>query len=613
MSYFINPLGQYIGSVYAYEGSGGFRVIQTFNQIMVIPPSMKYYVTNALQLKYCTHTFNEKIGILKDSAGNVIQTSYNSATASLGINSLQIPTSEFIQTIKSTNVISVGSLSTLYSDFQSCVSTYFGDPNGFASMYSMVQEFNVNHGIFDASAFLQVINKATFNMAGSYISDLSGVIRLSDITKDLTYSIETNVFNNRAGYTYPQDLAKGFITNDLVFVPEGFTITLSLDIQPEIYGPINNIGPQNLNAIYNQLNFTNGYYKRSTRSTTTNITQVTSLPILFVLSDCSNAMNTLSSNIQAISTINDSSGNPIYHGNGKFIGATCSETGSYQALISSNGNIYISSSAGQSWSVPANVGPSIVNTIGMSYNGEYMTASNGKDIFISSDYGNTWNIVFRGGNATIQASISLQGQYQFVLSSGDNLYRSSDYGANWQPLDIPSYTDLYNSIEAYDPVNIACSFTGQYVTICIDLIYTSSDYGVTWTNASLANNLEDQNNFSNYNFYGVAMSSDGLYQTTVGLDGPVINSSDYGVTWKINSFFGSKDWKTVGVSATGRYQVIAEVLGEIYYSVDYGVSWIIINNQTTINKTWNTAFISSDGKLLIATDTEGIIYQSAIQ
>ncbi|NDB84548.1 MAG: hypothetical protein EB127_17870 [Alphaproteobacteria bacterium] len=478
-------------------------------------------------------------------------------------------------------------------------------------MYALVQEFNVNHGVFDASAFLQVINKSTFNMAGSYISDLSGVIRLTDITNDLVYAIETNVFNNRTGFSYPQDIARGFMTKDLVFVPEGFTITLSLDIQSEIYGPINNIGPQNLNAINNQINFNNGFYKRVTTSSTTNITQTTTIPILFVLSDCNYEMNSLSSNIQSI-TINDPSGNPVSNINGKFIGATCSETGAYQALISSNGNIYISNSAGQSWVVPDNIGPSDVNAIGMSYNGEYMVASNGFQIYSSSDYGQTWTLTFHGGTSTINVSISLQGQYQFVVSSGDTLYRSSDYGSSWQLLDISRYIDLYNSIEAYTPVNIACSFNGQYVTICIDLIYTSSDYGVTWTNASLANNLEDSTFFSNYNFYGIAMSSDGQYQTTVGLDGPVITSSDYGVTWTINSYFSPKDWKTVGMSATGEYQVIAEVLGEIYYSIDYGITWSVINKPEAMNKTWSTVFISSDGKLLIATDTNGIIYQSKV-
>jgi photosystem II stability/assembly factor-like uncharacterized protein len=573
---------------------------------------MRFYVTNAVQLKYCTHSFNEKIGILKDSAGNVSQTSYNSDTRSLNIDSLQIPTSEFIRNINPTDVISVGSLSSLYTDFQSCVSTYFGDPNGFASMYALVQEFKVNNGVFDASAFLQVINKSTFNMAGSYISDLSGVIKLTGITTDLAYSIETNVFNNRTGFSYPQDIAKGFMTKDLVFVPEGFTITLSLDIQPEIYGPINNIGPQNLNVINNLINFTNGFYKRVTTSSTTNITQKTTIPILFVLSDCNYELNSISSNIQSITTINDPSGNPISNINGKFIGASCSETGLYQALVSSNGNIYISNSAGQSWVIPDNIGPSDVNAIGMSYDGQYMLASNGFQIFNSSDYGQTWRPTYNTGTSTIYVSISLQGQYQFVVSSGDTLYRSSDYGASWQLLDISRYIDLYNSIEAYTPVNIACSFNGQYVTICIDLIYTSSDYGVTWRNASLTNNLEDQNFFSNYNFYGIAMSSDGQYQTTVGLDGPVITSSDYGVTWTINPYFAPKDWKTVGMSATGEYQAIAEVLGEIYYSIDYGITWSVINKPSAMNKSWNTVFISSDGKLLIATDIDGIIYQSKV-
>jgi len=612
MAYYINDAGQYIGNVYAYEGSGGYRVIQTFNQILALPPAMRFYVTNAVQLKYCTHLFNEKIGILKDSSGNITQTSYNSATKSLNIDSLKIPTSEFKRNIKPSDIISVGSLSTLYTDFQSCVSKYFGDPNGFASMYSMVEEFNVNNGVFDASAFLQVINKSTFNMEGSYISDLSGVIKLTGITNNLAYSIDTNVFNNRDGFLYPRGIAKGFMTNDLIFVPEGFTITLSLDIQPEIYGPTNNIGPQHLNAINNEINFTNGFYKRVTTSTTTNIKQTTTIPILFVLSDCNYEINTLSSNIHTILTINDPSGNPISNDNGKFIGATCSETGLYQALISSNGDIYISSSYGNSWIIPYNIGPSDVNAIAMSYNGRYIIASNGIEIFTSSDFGQSWTLAFDGGNSTINISMSLQGQYQFIVSSGDTFYRSSNYGSTWQPLNTPIYTDLYNSIESYTPVNIACSYNGQYVTISIDLIYTSSDYGVTWRNASLENNLEDPNFFSNYNFYGIAMSSDGQYQTVVSLDGPVINSSDYGVTWTINSYFGPKDWKTVGMSATGEFQVIAEVLGEIYYSIDYGITWTVINKPEAMNKTWNTVFISSDGKLLIATDTNGIIYQSKI-
>jgi len=72
----------------------------------------------------------------------------------------------------------------------------------------------VNHGIFDASAFIQVVNTSKFNMEGSFVSDLSGNITIGDINNLLDWVVDSNVFNNRDPARHNYGIIDGFCAGD---------------------------------------------------------------------------------------------------------------------------------------------------------------------------------------------------------------------------------------------------------------------------------------------------------------------------------------------------------------------------------------------------------------
>ena len=607
-----NANGSYSGTCYAFGASGGYTVQQGVNQINLRPPDVmsKYDVTDAVQVRFSARTLNKQISIIKDASNlNTVQAWYDATNDTLQYDILKLCACDFINCINTESVISVGKLSTLYTDFQSCVSTYFGDPGGFASLFSGDQDLKVNNGVFDASAYIQVVNSSKFTMEGSFVSDLSGQVTISDINKLLKYVVDTNIFNNRNPSAHNWGVIDGFVAGDLVFIPAGFTIALSIDIEAETYLPINNVGPSYLNSIRNRLNWTRGYVTRSTTATTTNITQTTTVPILLILTDdtIENFTNYGVEWVLVTPSINDASGNPYEQPAQEVILTTAlSSTGQYQASITNLGTILVSSNSGQNWTTPTNIGASNVNTIGISFTGMNQTVSNGHSIYVSNDYGETWQPTFTGGTSNIFVAVSLSGKYQTMISSGDNLYTSDDYGMSWKPLSEDS--ELYQSITAFPTGGIAISYNGRYQTIVSEAIYISSDFGITWYNVS------DQNGFDDRNWSGIAMASTGQYQTAVENGGDIHVSNNYGESWLFvdNELVHNKIWQGISVSATGQYQTAIETNGKIHKSTDYGVTWDSITTDTVSYNNWVSISVSSDGMYQTAIDASGNMYTSHI-
>ena len=602
--------GLYTGNCYAFGASGGFIVQQGFRQIELETPDLlnRYDVTDAVQVQFSARTLNKKIGILKDSSNSrVIEAWFDNITQTLYHDNLKVCTCDFIDGINTDSVLSVGRLKQLYTDFKYCVGYYFGDPGGFSSLFSNVTEFDINNGgVFDASAYIQVVNSSTFTMTGSFVSDLSGHITVSDINKTLQYAVDSNLFRNR----YPTDknygIVDGFIAGDLIFIPDGFTISLSVDIEAETILPINNIGPTYLNSIRDKLNWTKGHVKRTTTATTTNITQTTTVPILLVLTDdtLENYTNygttwTASSNIST-----DPSNNGIGNSN-NWLGITISSTGKYQSVIDQSGNIYISDNYGNMRTVTHNVGQSDVNSIAMSFTGMHQTVSNGNKIFVSDDFGVTWRPTFDNGNSNIYVAISLSGRYQTVVSCGDNVYRSEDYGETWTSLDYESI--LFQSVETFPTAGIAISYNGMYQTIVTENIYVSRDYGQTFVDVT-------NSDFEDRNWQGICISSDAKYQTAIENGGDIYVSNDFGYTWNFVNDVNvtNKRWKSNSMSATGQYQTALEENGKIHVSNDYGVTWTTVGDPSVADKNWQWVAVSSDGLYQCAIEYGGTIYTSKV-
>jgi photosystem II stability/assembly factor-like uncharacterized protein len=615
-----NDSGTFVGRFYAFNASGGFMVTQGFNQIQLATSSAlaQYDVSGAIQLRFSARTLNKKLSIMKDSSNiNVVEALYDPQNDLLSSDSVKICACDLTDGVNANSVISVGMLHYLYSDFKHAVGAYFGDPDGFASLFSQASDFDINNGgVFDASAFVQVINSSQFNMEGSFVSDLSGHVTISNINETLRYVVDSNIFRNRFPSPYKTNygIVDGFMAGDLIFIPNGFTITMSLDIQAESILPINNIGPTNLNAFSDIINWTRGYMKRSTTYSTTNITQVTTVPILLSLTD-----DTLE-NYTNFGQNWTTSTNVVYNGilsnpNKNWVTISISTTGKYQTAITDTGDIYTSDDYGSTRTVSFNIGVSTSNTVSISFTGQYQTASNGFKIFVSSNYGATWTNTFSSGTTSIFVSISLTGKYQTVVSSGDTVYTSNDYGMTWKGLDINSelydvtensQNNFFQSVEMFPNAGVALSYNGLYQTVVAEYIYRSNDFGQTWRNVSNTNNLTQNN------WIAVAMSSDGKYQTAIESYGLVFTSTDFGITWASlqDENLINNNWISVSISATGQYQTIVEDNGLIYCTNDYGNTWYPVTDTLVQNKDFRSVSISSDAIYQCICEYSGQIYMS---
>lgn len=306
----------YTGSVYALGATGGFVMERGFDDIKLAASSepLNVDVTNSVQVMMDVATFNAKLRLVKNSSNTAVVTSsfdevndYFTKIDGSELNEISISATEFKNGItKSAQVISVGKYSTLYSSFQSYVATYFGFDGGFSSLFTAASEFAIdtdNH--FDGASFKRLLNGEALDAAGSYISDLSGSITISNITKLLKYAVNANTFGNR---TPIADLAQnstgdavdpndknnygvedGFIAGDLIWVPSGTTVTLKLKIDSESFAPLNNQGSSNASstAQSQSTSFTSTNFSMNTSATTELITRTCTAPLLIKLVNAS--------------------------------------------------------------------------------------------------------------------------------------------------------------------------------------------------------------------------------------------------------------------------------------------------------------------------------------
>jgi hypothetical protein len=306
----------YSGNVYALGATGGFTMERGFDDIKMAEAAapLNVDVTNSVQILMDVATFNAKLRLVKNAANDEVVTSsfdevkdYFTAVDGSEISEISLSAAELTAGVsKATQVISVGKYSTLYSSFQSYVATYFGFDGGFSSLFTAASEFAIdtdNH--FDGASFMRLLTSESQDPSGRYISDLSGSITISNITKLLKYVVDGNVFGNR---TPIADLSQnatgdavdpvdknnygvedGFVAGDLIWVPSGTTVVLNLHIDAESFAPLNNQGVSNASstAQSQSTSFSSTNFSMSTTATTTLISRTCSAPLLIKLVDAS--------------------------------------------------------------------------------------------------------------------------------------------------------------------------------------------------------------------------------------------------------------------------------------------------------------------------------------
>jgi len=276
-----NTITPYSGFVYGIPADGGFSTTQWFNQVNLGTESQiyRYDVTNAVQIAVDVSMVNAKLGIVKSynpspTAANtysIVSSSYDPDTNKFDVrppsgtaNTLVIQASDFINGLNPSRVLQVGKLSTLYSDFDTYVQSYFGYVGGFESLFSNPVDFSANStnfGLFDASALVHLLadgslNAATVTSTVAGIDVLSGELVINNVDQFLRTAVDSNCFGNRDASSndtlkWASDpsnnsnygLSDGFLPGDVIIVQNGLTVTLNVVIAPEVYNtPLNNIG-----------------------------------------------------------------------------------------------------------------------------------------------------------------------------------------------------------------------------------------------------------------------------------------------------------------------------------------------------------------------------------
>lgn len=283
----------YVGLYYALAGTGGYLIEEGLKTVTMLPVNQinQYDVTNSLQIMFDVRTFNQSIGLYKNSTNtSIISTSFDPATYRFPKNSITLTANQFVTELTSDNIISVGSLSTLYSDFITYVNQYFNFTNGFTTLFTLSNQIDAHSGIFNEDSFINIIHGKTKNLTtGEYILDLSGSVTLNYINELLNNVTFSNPFNNRNPYANNGDnfsLQDGFIEGDLIFVPNGITITLNLDVIPNGIS-INNLGMNHLSNLNSSTNYVNGFFSCNTTTVNTKIKRIVKVPLLIKLMNLS--------------------------------------------------------------------------------------------------------------------------------------------------------------------------------------------------------------------------------------------------------------------------------------------------------------------------------------
>jgi hypothetical protein len=278
-------VGPYTTTVYAFGATQGFVMERQFEDIALRPADaiQRFDAINSVQVTVAASVLNAKLGTF-DTADDCFKIDDEE------VSEITFTSDDFRTALASTeDVISVGSLSTLYSDFKTYVGTYFGFNGGFETLFAAATEFVIDgDDVFDADSLVALIGgeAAGEEPATPYTKIMTGSITISNITKLLRYAVDSNCFGNRVpSGTDPTDetnfgVNNGFLANDIIWVPAGITVTLRLAIDPESFNPINNRGP---NYVVQDTTVEAGNFSSTTSATTTLINRVVKVPMLIRL------------------------------------------------------------------------------------------------------------------------------------------------------------------------------------------------------------------------------------------------------------------------------------------------------------------------------------------
>lgn len=259
--------------------------------------------------------------------------------------------------------------------------------------------------------------------------------------------------------------------------------------------------------------------------------------------------------------------------------------------------------------------------------GTMLIANQGGYLYTSNDNGINW-----AQRASIQnwsgVTQSDNGQTMFAIVAGGQMYKSIDMGLNWAAVAI-----------ARNWRTIACNSDCSVVLAAETegRLFRSVDFGASWSETE-----------SVRNWRSVAVSANGNTMLALPYGGQTYISTNIGATWSTGTGNGNQSqWVSAALSADGSKFFVAPFIGGISYSANRGSTWnsyLTPANTTSISYAddvnrllqcgndgaiatsstmgasvtrlnanqipWSSCDISSNGNVLIATSTTGLIYVS---
>lgn len=311
----------FVGEKFAYVASGGFSLSRGFDAIAIQPVVgvNQYDMTNTVQIEFDVRTFNMKLGIFKEAdhynlmseadkvaTGSEYVSRYYDTTldafydmntgSAVEFNEITLDASELIAGITATSqIVSVGAYSSVYSDYEAAVRQYFGYSGGFATLFANAETFDIAEA-FDATAFYALLQGTdVVDATNGYVSVPTGTITISNVVEILRSAVDSNMFENRdisGSDAFASDpanrhnygVADGFVAGDVIWIPAGTTINLSVGIDSEVVSLyLNNIGPENLVTGSTSTVQSGATFSEVTTSNLTAITRVISVPMVIRL------------------------------------------------------------------------------------------------------------------------------------------------------------------------------------------------------------------------------------------------------------------------------------------------------------------------------------------
>ena len=652
------------GSYYAFTASGGFIMETSFPDLSYNMDGMfeRFDVTDAVQVLFDVSIFNEKLGLIKDASNDeVLDSSFNfELYGGFPNDSITIDANEFTSNMAENQVISLGRYTTLYSEFSEYVRTYFGYYGGFASLFKGSSSFTINNdALLDPSGFIQLITAYENPDTGEFVTDLSGEIEISNINNLLRAAVIRNTFGNRHKNNEGNLPTDGFMSGDLIFVPNGTDVTIKLNIASEAFLPMNNFGDQNLPELTqnNSYSSPDQLYGADYFASLSQLKRVSRAPLLIRLANLPDEVvsdytpyiphSYGSDDTNNVIVIQASSANPnstnVYVGTGSMsqpfysFYTAANETTSWDGIIDVSNTYTFHRVTGS-----GNFHPFYISDVGY----EQVSTSN---ISLTGD-GSANSGIVEGQSFTLSFDSSVNNLYYYCTSHSNMIDEFTitvpEPAAEPEPeVQVPTinYNWINRGYEFGDKnwTSLAMSDNGRYQssTMYQNKIHTSDDYGITWTPISQTlnqlwtcismssdgaiqfastyySNLYKSTDYGAtwtknsyiHQWTGIDMDSSGQYVTGVIINGYIKVSNDSGASWtSFGKNLGKKVWGAVKVSYTGKYQTALAVNDGIYRSVDYGITW---DQKLDEKVTWKSVTMDSTGQYQMACAENGCVYNS---